>query len=288
MVMGAGWAGARAMTSTSGPGISLMGEFAGLAYYAEVPGVVFDIQRVGPSTGLADAHRAGRHPARPRCCRTATRKQILLIPGSPEECYTFAMEAFDLAERFQTLVFVMSDLDLGHEHLDVGAVPVSGQAARSRQAARRRRRWSGSAASGDATRTSTATASRTARCPATACPRISRAARATTSAASTASGPTTTRTTSIGSRASSRRPSSFVPPPIVDDADADIGIIGYGSSHSAIDECRDQLLGESGIRTGYLRHPRVSVHERRSRVRRAPPARLRGRAEPRRADAARC
>ena len=62
MVIGAGWAGARAMTSTSGPGISLMGEFAGLAYYAEVPGVVFDIQRVGPSTGPADAHRAGRHP----------------------------------------------------------------------------------------------------------------------------------------------------------------------------------------------------------------------------------
>ena len=82
MVVGAGWAGARAMTSTSGPGISLMGEFAGLAYYAEVPGVVFDIQRVGPSTGPSDAHRAGRHPARPRCSRTATRSQIMLLPAS--------------------------------------------------------------------------------------------------------------------------------------------------------------------------------------------------------------
>ena len=72
MVLGAGWAGARAMTSTSGPGISLMSEFAGLAYYAEVPGVIFDIQRVGPVDGPADAHRAGRHRDAPRCCRTAT------------------------------------------------------------------------------------------------------------------------------------------------------------------------------------------------------------------------
>ena len=93
-----------------------------------------------PVDRAADAHRAGRHPRRPRCCRTATPSRSCCIPASVEECYTMAMDAFDLAERFQTLVFVMSDLDLGHEHLDVAAVRVSGEAARSRQGARRRRR----------------------------------------------------------------------------------------------------------------------------------------------------
>ncbi len=112
MVVGAGWAGARAMTSTSGPGISLMSEFAGLAYYAEVPGVVFDIQRVGPSTGLPTRTAQGDMLMVAMLSHGDT-KQILLIPASVEECYTMAMEAFDLAERFQTLVFVMSDLDLG-------------------------------------------------------------------------------------------------------------------------------------------------------------------------------
>ena len=111
MVIGAGWAGARAMTSTSGPGISLMAEFAGLAYYAEVPGVVFDIQRVGPSTGLPTRTAQGDILSTALLSHGDT-KQIMLIPASVEECYTMAMEAFDLAERFQCLVFVMSDLDL--------------------------------------------------------------------------------------------------------------------------------------------------------------------------------
>src|SRR5512145_2117972 len=112
MVIGAGWAGARAMTSTAGPGISLMSEFAGLAYYAEVPGVVFDIQRVGPSTGLPTRTAQGDILAVAMLSHGDT-KQIMLLPATVEECYTMAMDAFDLAERFQTLVFVMSDLDLG-------------------------------------------------------------------------------------------------------------------------------------------------------------------------------
>jgi 2-oxoglutarate ferredoxin oxidoreductase subunit alpha len=111
MVVGAGWAGARAMTSTSGPGISLMAEFAGLAYYAEVPGVVFDIQRVGPSTGLPTRTAQGDILSTALLSHGDT-KQIMLIPASVEECYAMAMDAFDLAERFQCLVFVMSDLDL--------------------------------------------------------------------------------------------------------------------------------------------------------------------------------
>jgi 2-oxoglutarate ferredoxin oxidoreductase subunit alpha len=112
MVLGAGWAGARAMTSTSGPGLSLMTEFCGLGYYAEIPGVIIDVQRVGPSTGMptrtqqADllsvaflSHGDTKHP--------------ILLPGSVKECFELTQAAFDLAERLQTPVFVLTDLDLG-------------------------------------------------------------------------------------------------------------------------------------------------------------------------------
>jgi 2-oxoglutarate ferredoxin oxidoreductase subunit alpha len=115
MALGAGWAGARAMTATSGPGLSLMTEFAGYGYYAEIPAVVWDIQRVGPSTGLptrtaqADllfahtlSHGDTRHP--------------MLIPSSVKDCFDFGVAAFDLAERLQTPVFVLSDLDIGMNH----------------------------------------------------------------------------------------------------------------------------------------------------------------------------
>ena len=112
MAIGAGWAGARAMTSTSGPGISLMGEFSGLGYYAEVPAVIFDVQRVGPSTGLPTRTAQGDLLTTAFLSHGDT-KQLMLFPSSVGECYSMAMEAFDLAERFQTPVFVMSDLDLG-------------------------------------------------------------------------------------------------------------------------------------------------------------------------------
>jgi len=112
MVMGAGWAGARAMTATSGPGISLMAEFSGFGYYAEVPAVIFDIQRVGPSTGLPTRTSQG-DVLKVALLSHGDTKHILLIPSSVEECFSFAVEAFDLAEEFQTPVFVMSDLDLG-------------------------------------------------------------------------------------------------------------------------------------------------------------------------------
>jgi 2-oxoglutarate/2-oxoacid ferredoxin oxidoreductase subunit alpha len=112
MVIGAGWAGARAMTATAGPGISLMAEFAGLAYYAEVPGVIWDIQRVGPSTGLPTRTSQGDILSTAVLSHGDT-KNILLIPSSAEECFTMAQDAFELAEKFQTLIFVMSDLDLG-------------------------------------------------------------------------------------------------------------------------------------------------------------------------------
>ncbi|MEO0998344.1 MAG: 2-oxoacid:acceptor oxidoreductase subunit alpha [Pseudomonadota bacterium] len=112
MVLGASWAGARAFTPTSGPGLSLMSEFIGFAYYAEVPAVIWDVQRVGPSTGM---------PTRTQQCDLlpaayashGDTRQVLLFPGDPAECFSFARTAFDLAERLQTPVIVLSDLDIG-------------------------------------------------------------------------------------------------------------------------------------------------------------------------------
>ena len=112
VVIGAMWNGARAFTPTSGPGISLMEEFIGLAYYAEVPAVIFDVQRVGPSTGM---------PTRTQQCDLIAcayashgdTRHVLLFPDSPEECFQMAVQAFDLAERLQTPVFVLLDLDIG-------------------------------------------------------------------------------------------------------------------------------------------------------------------------------
>jgi 2-oxoglutarate/2-oxoacid ferredoxin oxidoreductase subunit alpha len=112
MVLGAGWAGARSMTSTSGPGISLMAEFAGLGYFAEIPGVIFDIQRVGPSTGMPTRTMQGDLLAIAYLSHGDT-KHVMLLPASVAECYQFAMEAFDLTEQLQTPVFVLSDLDIG-------------------------------------------------------------------------------------------------------------------------------------------------------------------------------
>jgi 2-oxoglutarate ferredoxin oxidoreductase subunit alpha len=112
MVIGANWNGARAFTATSGPGISLMSEFLGLAYFAEVPAVLFNIQRGGPSTGMPTRTQQSDIIA----CAYASHgdtKHILIFPSDPTECFDFAIEAFDLAERLQTPVIIMSDLDLG-------------------------------------------------------------------------------------------------------------------------------------------------------------------------------
>jgi 2-oxoglutarate/2-oxoacid ferredoxin oxidoreductase subunit alpha len=112
MVLGAGWAGARSMTSTSGPGISLMAEFAGLGYYAEIPGVIFDVQRTGPSTGMPTRTSQADLLSTAFLSHGDT-KHIVLLPGSVKECFEFGYTAFDIAERFQTPVFVLTDLDLG-------------------------------------------------------------------------------------------------------------------------------------------------------------------------------
>jgi len=112
MALGAGWAGARSMTATSGPGISLMTEFVGFGYYTEIPVVIFDVQRVGPSTGLPTRTMQGDVLSLAFLSHGDT-QHILLFPNSVKECFSMGIEAFDLAEEFQTPVFVMSDLDLG-------------------------------------------------------------------------------------------------------------------------------------------------------------------------------
>jgi 2-oxoglutarate ferredoxin oxidoreductase subunit alpha len=112
MVLGAGWAGGRGMTCTSGPGISLMSEFIGLFYFSEVPGVIWDVNRVGPSTGLPTRTQQGDLSMLYEASHGDT-QHIVLIPGTVDECFEFGWRAFDYADRFQTMVFGFGDLDLG-------------------------------------------------------------------------------------------------------------------------------------------------------------------------------
>ena len=251
MVLGAGWAGARAMSSTSGPGISLMSEFAGLAYYAEIPGVIFDIQRVGPSTGLPTRTAQGDIATTAMLSHGDTR-QVMVIPASVEECYELALEAFDLAERLQQIVFVMSDLDLGmnmwmshpfkypEKPFDRGKVL---DAEKIKTLGTEWGRYKDVDGDGIPYRT----------LPGTNMPSYF------------------TRGSGHNERGQySERPDDYqrnldrlvrkqetakklVPQPIVQDAEAEIGIIAFGSSHWAVEESRTQLQGEFGIRTAYLR-----------------------------------
>src|SRR4029453_12906021 len=251
MVLGASWMGARAMTSTSGPGISLMSEFAGLAYYAEGPGVVFDIQRVGPSTGLPTRTAQGDILTVATLSHGDT-KQVMLIPASAEECYTMAMDAFDLAERLQTLVFVMSDLDLGmnmwmsttfeypERPLDRGKVLDKATLDRIGEWGRYKD------VDGDGI-------------PYRTIPGTQMPAYFTRGSGHNDKGQYSERRDDyvkkidrLGRKFETAR--TLVPKPVIEDAPgAAVGVIGFGSSHWAIDESRDQLEREHGLRTGYLR-----------------------------------
>ena len=210
MVIGAAWNGARAFTATSGPGISLMQEFLGLAYFAEIPAVLFDVQRAGPSTGM---------PTRTQQCDLIScayashgdTKHVLLFPEDPAEAFEFGAQAFDLADRLQTPIFVMLDLDIGMNHrlcrpLDWDDTPQI----RPRQGDDRRR-CSTPARSSAATSTSTATASRTAPIPARIRPRApsSPAAPRATAMRATPRKARPTPTTCSGCCASSRPPRTW-------------------------------------------------------------------------------
>ena len=118
MVLGAGWAGARSMTSTSGPGISLMAEFSGLGYFAEIPAVIWDVQRMGPATGLPTRVSQG-DVMKTYYLGHGDSKHVVLLPGDVRECFEFGWRAFDIAERLQTPVFVLSRPGPGHEPVDV-------------------------------------------------------------------------------------------------------------------------------------------------------------------------
>ena len=251
MVIGAGWAGARAMTSTAGPGISLMSEFAGLAYYAEVPGVIFNIQRVGPSTGLPTRTAQGDVLFTGLLSHGDT-KHIMLIPASVEECYTMAMDAFDLAERFQTLVFVMSDLDLGmntwmSNTFEYPDRPLDRGKLLDEAALARLGGWGRyKDVDGDGI-------------PYRTVPGDGMPAYFTRGSGHNDKGQYSERPDDyvnnmdrLGRKFETAR--KHVPKPDVDDvAGAEIGIVGYGTSHWAIDESRGQLERETGIKTAYLR-----------------------------------
>jgi len=251
MVLGAGWAGARAMTSTSGPGISLMAEFTGYGYFAEIPAVIWDVQRIGPSTGLptrtsqADvafvhqlSHGDTRHP--------------VLLPASVQDCYEFGTRAFDLAERLQTPVFVLSDLDLGMnqwmsapfaypEHpWDRGKVLTDAQLA----ALPKFERYRDVDGDGIPWRTLPGT-------------HDAKGAYFTRGSGHDAAARYTERPSDyvatmdrLARKLETAR--TLVPPSVIDGAGARVGLIAYGSTHWAMVEARDELRDQFGLATDYL------------------------------------
>ena len=258
MVLGAGWAGARAMTATSGPGISLMSEFVGYGYFAEIPAVIWDVQRMGPSTGLPTrtsqgdimsthylGHGDGRHP--------------VLFPADPTECFDMAIEAFDIAERLQTPVFVLSDLDIGmnlwitkefsypEKPLDRGKVLSAEQLAQFKENhdGQRWGRYLDVDGDGIAYRT----------LPGTDNPSAAYFTRGTghTAYATYTERPDIWEENLMRLQQKFNTARSLVPAPVVQEADgATIGIISVGSNHPAIIEALARL-SEEGVAASYLR-----------------------------------
>ena len=251
MVIGASWVGARAMTSTAGPGVSLMAEFTGLGYYTEVPAVIFDIQRVGPSTGLP-TRTAQQDILSAATLSHGDTKHPMLIPSSVGECYTMAMEAFDLAERLQTPVFVMSDLDLGMntwmsypfeyptkpidrgKRLDAATLAKIGEFARYRDV------------DGDAVPYRTV--------PGDGLPAYFARGSGHNEKAqySERADDYANNLDRLARKFETAR--TLVPKPEIDTAAGSrIGVIAYGTTHWAVVESRDQLKSEHGLDVSYLR-----------------------------------
>jgi len=272
MVIGAGWAGARSMTATAGPGISLMSEFAGLAYYAEIPGVIWDIQRVGPSTGLPTRTSQGDILATAFLSHGDT-KHIMLIPNSAAECFSMASEAFNLAEQFQTLVFVMSDLDLGMNNwmsdpFEYPTTPIKRGKVLSKEDLTKLggfARYKDLDGDGVGYRT----------LPGTDHPAAAYFTRGSghNDKSNYSERPDDYEDNMERLNRKFETARSFVPrPEILKGANAKIGIIAYGTSHWGIIESRDQLRNEYAIETDYLRlraypftrevHEFIEQHER--------------------------
>ena len=253
MVIGAAWAGARSMTATAGPGISLMAEFTGLAYYVEIPAVIWDIQRVGPSTGLPTRTSQGDILSTAFLSHGDT-KHILLFPSSPEECFTLAQDAFDLAEQFQTPVFVMSDLDLGMNNWMADPFPYPEKPIKRGKILTKEdleklgsfSRYKDIDGDGVGYRT----------LPGTDHPAAAYFARGS---GHNEKGQYSERPDDfernmerISKKFETAR--SFVPrPDVVASGKSKIGIIAFGTTHWAITESRDQLRNEHKVETDYLR-----------------------------------
>jgi len=251
IVLGAGWAGARAMTATAGPGISLMAEFTGLGYYAEVPAVIFDVQRVGPSTGLPTRTAQGDILSIAFLSHGDT-KHLMLFPSSPEESYAMAMEAFDLAERFQTPIFVMMDLDLGMntwmaEPFQYPDKPIDRGKVLDEATLKRIGDWGRyKDVDGDGIPYRTI--------PGDGMPAyFARGSGHNTRAVySERADDYINNVDRLARKFETAR--TFVPKPVVEmNPKASIGLIGFGTSHWAISESRDQLRDETKIETSYLR-----------------------------------
>jgi 2-oxoglutarate/2-oxoacid ferredoxin oxidoreductase subunit alpha len=272
MVLGAGWAGARSMTATSGPGISLMAEFAGLGYFAELPGVIFDIQRVGPSTGLP-TRTAQADLLSIAYLSHGDTKHVMLLPGSVKECYEFAIAAFDLTERLQTPIFVVSDLDLGMNNwmsepfeypekpLDRGKVLTAEDLNRLGGFARY------ADVDGDAIPYRTL--------PGTDHPKASYFTRGSghNEKALYTERPDDYQYLMERLNRKFETARTLVPAPvIVQDGQSKVGLIAFGTSDFAVTESRDQLKKEYGLETDYLRlrafpfspavHEFVASHDR--------------------------
>ncbi len=251
MTLGAGWAGARAMTATSGPGISLMSEFTGLGYFAEVPAVIFDIQRAGPSTGLPTRTAQGDLLSTAVLSHGDTRHPMLL-PASVGEAYEMAMAAFDLAERLQTPVFVMSDLDLAmnvwmsEPFAYPGRPPDRGKLLTPEVLARLGEWERYRDVDGDAIPWRTVPGDGM---PAYFCRGSGHNEKGQYSERATDYTATLDR---LARKLETAR--ALVPPAVVEaDAGAEVGLIGFGTSHWGIAESRDQLRDEAGLPTAYLR-----------------------------------
>jgi 2-oxoglutarate/2-oxoacid ferredoxin oxidoreductase subunit alpha len=260
-VVGAGWAGARAATATSGPGISLMAEFAGLCYFAEIPAVIVDVQRMGPSTGLPTRTCQG-DVLKAYYLSHGDCKHILLLPGNVEECYEFAMESLNLAERFQTLVFLMTDLDLGMNHwmsrpfqyptkdIDRGKV----LSAEDLERVKKFERYRDVDGDGIPYRT----------IPGTKHPLAGFFTRGTghTAAATYSEKPEDWQSNMERLARKHDTARQHVPKPVLEiDAKCDLGVIAYGSSDPAIKEAIDQLKTESKMGACYLRLRALPLHE---------------------------
>ena len=253
MVLGAGWAGARAMTATSGPGISLMAEFAGLGYYVEIPGVIFNVQRTGPSTGLPTRTSQADLSFIAGLSHGDT-KHVMLLPASVKECFELGIAAFDLAEQLQTPVFVLSDLDLGmndwmSEPFEYPEKPINrGKVLNAKQLEELGgfARYKDVDGDGIGYRT----------LPGTDHPAAAYFTRGSghNEKALYSERPADYENNMLRLARKFETAKTLVPKPILEGTGTQkVGIIAFGTSHWAVVESRDQLERESGLATDYLR-----------------------------------